>query len=189
MYGHNSATDFLLMSAFTDILDRMLVDIINVAEQQFGARAKNRKILPISLASGPPVAVPYPDGSVQIQIGTTCATNIKRACYHMAHESIHSLSIPYGVQATVLEEGLATSFAHSYIRDHLRTEYVRSGDAHYDAARSKVEQLLATHPDAIKILREREPVISHITSAQVREVYPDVSHSDADDLAHIFCDW
>jgi hypothetical protein len=94
-----------------------------------------------------------------------------------------------GEKAMVPEEGLATSSAHSYIRDRLKTDHTRSGDARYDAARFRVEQLRAAHPDAIRILREREPVISRISSVQIREVYPDVSRPEADDRTRISCDW
>jgi hypothetical protein len=166
--------------------DKRLEHMLGLAEKRFGARTHNRALKPVSFHSGvPQVFYPTPT-ELAIRIGLRCETDYVRGCYQLAHEAIHVLSpVDYG-NTTMLEEGLATSFAHEYIRDHVGTDWSHSGDARYDAARALVECFLTPRPDAVSHLRKQQPVISSIKADMIRQAYPDIPRAVCDQLTTLF---
>jgi hypothetical protein len=148
--------------------------MLALAEERYGPRDHYRSVRPVGFHNGvPQVFYPSPD-EIEIRLGLNCETNHVRGCYQLAHEVIHMLSPVDHYNATTLEEGIATSFAHSYIREHLRQTYAHSGDWRYDAARALLECFLAGRPGAILRLRQTQTVISRINAPQILSLYPEV---------------
>ncbi len=158
--------------------------MLSLAEQAYGPRTHQRTFRPVGFHSTSP-QIFYPTATeLEIRIGLNSQTELERGCYQLSHESVHALSPVDIYTATTLEEGLATSFAHSYIRDHASGEWTHSptfwshsGDLRYDLARALVELFLSTRSDAILRLRKRQPVISSISADLISELYPDVEPS------------
>ena len=171
--------------------DERFAHMLSVAEQSYGLRTHQRTMLPVGFHVGfPQVFCPSP-GTVEIRLPFGYKSEVELSCYMLAHECIHVLVLsPVSSHgATVLEEGLAMSFAHQYVRDHAAGDWTHSselwthsGDQRYDVARALVECFLATRPDAIRRLREREPIVSRISAKLISEMYPEVPASVARNL-------
>lgn len=173
--------------------DDRLAHMLSVAEESFGPRTHQRTALPVGFHAGlPEVFYPSPT-TIEIRLPFDYKAERERSCYMLAHECVHVLSPCDLHSVTVLEEGLATSFAHSYIRDHPAGDWThnpefwsRSGDHRYDIARALVECFLATRPDAIRRLRSREQFISRISAGLISEIYPEISAFVASSLTARF---
>lgn len=173
--------------------DERLAHMLSIAEQSYGPRTHRRTILPVGFHADLP-QVFYPSSTtVEIRLPFNYKAERENSCYMLAHECVHLLS-PCDIHSvTVLEEGLATSFAHSYIRDYSTGDWVHSpdfwshsGDQRYDVARALTECFLATRPDAIRRLRSREQFISTINAELIAELYPEVPMFVARSLAARF---
>lgn len=170
-----------------------LEHILCLAEELYGPRTHTRTFRVINFHDRQP-QVFYPSPSeIEIRLGLPCQTELERGCYQLAHEALHCLSPVDIWTATTLEEGLATSFAHSYIRNHGGTDWNHSptfwsgsGDQRYDLARGIVEMFLSSRPNAIRRLREKQPVISAISADLIIEYYPEVPSFVAQILASRF---
>ena len=165
-----------------------LGQLLRSAEQQFGPRDTSYTPLGFEfVADGPRTWYPDNCRHVIIQLGSTCATDIVRACYQLAHESIHLLS-PTGVpnDSNILEEGLATVFSYRYVRDTFGLDWSRSDDVRYDSAAAAVEKLLAIDPTSIARLRTRQNVISRIDASLILAQYPAVGADLSNELERKF---
>jgi hypothetical protein len=164
-----------------------LGEMLAMAEDRYGPRNRDFTPLGVEFVAGPPqIWFPGDRWHVVIQLGLECLSDPLRACYQLAHECIHLLSpVPHG-NITVLEDGLATHFAKTYLRTSWSVWWAASGHAAYDAACARVEALLAIDPDAVKHLRATEPIISRISAELIQQAYPPVSADDARVLAAPF---
>jgi hypothetical protein len=165
-----------------------LGQLLRSAEQQFGTRDTSYTPLGFEfVADGPRTWYPHNCRHVVIQLGSICATDTVRACYQLAHESIHLLS-PTGVpnSSNILEEGLATVFSYRYVRDTFGLDWSHSGDARYDSAAAAVEKLLAIDPASIAQLRTHQQVISLIDAPLILVQYPAIGADLANELARKF---
>src|SRR5437879_7010897 len=78
---------------------------------------------------------------IVIQLTMECLTDQVRACYQLAHESVHLLAPTGGRNANVLEEGLATYFSELYLHDTFATSMPPELASYADSC-SRVRQLL-----------------------------------------------
>jgi hypothetical protein len=163
-----------------------LGEMLSDAEQQYGERDKSYAMLGIEFCGDAP-RIRYAGNRryIIIQLSQSCLTSMIQACYQLAHECIHLLSPGPGEPANVLEEGLATHFAHRYVRDTFHYDMPVS-IASYEAARSLVEQLLAVDGGSIKGIRERQGSIHKATAAEIRTACPECSHDLSERLAQQF---
>jgi hypothetical protein len=89
----------------------------------------------------------------------------------LAHEAIHVLSPGgFGWAPTILEEGLAETFAQGYVNRVYGLTFERGFDPKADAVMRAVSTLLAKNESVIKQLRTRQPVISKIDEKLLVEV-------------------
>jgi hypothetical protein len=173
--------------------DERLGHMLGITEHDYGPRTHRRTMRPVSFHIDPPqVSYPTPT-ELEVLLPFSYKGQLEGCCYMLAHECIHILSPVDIYTATFLEEGLATSFAHSYIRDHSAGDWshfpehwTHSGDERYDLARGLVECFLSKWPDAVLRLRARQPVISEITSELITQTYPGVPPSVARALTRKF---
>lgn len=174
------------MKVTTSLLTKYLHSIVRLAETIYGPRMDRYMILPVEFHPKPPQYFFRSETQIQVRIRDYCADDFVRACYQLAHESIHLLSPVVWQEITVLEEGLATSFAHYYIKEYLATEYPSSGECRYDSARATFEQLSAQYPTAIRQLRQHQKVISRINESDLQDVCPQISQSTVNTLTKLF---
>lgn len=152
------------------------------AESLYGARTNDYEYVGLELNEKGPPSVWYPwTKYIAIQVSQVCANDTKEAIFQIAHEVVHVLS-PNGQKATNnLEEGLATYFSklvtdrdsgdNSFaINSILTTKYFKPYQL--------VDKLMTFDPDAIKRLRNIQPVISQIT----RQTFIDAGITLADDI-------
>lgn len=183
--GSNSGHSWTLAS--------QLGNMLQIAESVFGGRDETYTILGIEFVDGSP-KIWYPGDSTRIviQLCRTCLLKPDFACFELAHETVHLLSPVRGQSATVLEEGLATHFQVWYMDDHYPQDWPRLGldtamlPQSYAHAKSLVEQVLHTDPDAIRQLRIMQPVLSRITAQQIQCQCPSLPPGVATALAGTF---
>lgn len=156
-------------------LTTRLGDMLRKAEHAHGDRDLSYTILGIEFEiNGPQIWYPGNCKHIAIQLTHDTQTDIRKACYQLAHECIHLLS-PVGKEgASTLEEGLATHFAHQYVQDNFSFSMPATIPG-YEVARNLVDELLSIDSGAVKALRRIEPTISKITAAQMVSSYPSLN--------------
>ncbi len=93
------------------------------------------------------------------------------ASLELAHEAVHLLSpVAFGSPLTILEEGLAESFAQRYVNRVHGVSFERGSNPKADAVMRAVSTLLDKNKSVIKDLRTRQPVISKIDEKLLVEV-------------------
>src|SRR5215216_3631533 len=101
--------------AYEQALLEELLTIVEEAELQLGPRDRSYELLAPRITECS-CAYPYVYPSqkkIRIYLNSGCKTR-HIATYQLAHETVHVLS-PTRYGATVLEEGLATYFCHTYM--------------------------------------------------------------------------
>lgn len=101
---------------------------------------------------------------IAIQLAPNARWDNVLACYQLAHECVHLLAPDGHSGAPVLEEGLATVFAEDFVARNFNRSGLTQLQSYVDAA-SKVRQLLALDPEAIKSLRNVEPCFKKMTAS------------------------
>ena|SRR5947209_7071190 len=160
--------------------------ILRIAQQLYGPRDLSYTILGVEFGGVvPQIWFPGACRHIVVQITPECATNMQRACYQMAHETIHLLSPTGGANANTLEEGLATHFSSRYMLEHMQAVWHASPGL-YQAACQHIQQLLALDAGIIQTLRQIQPVLSAISAAQLRAAHPGVTEELATALTQPF---
>lgn len=174
--------------SFTWTLASRLGHILRQAEVLYGLRDSTYTILGVEFGGdAPQIWFPGNCGHVIVQITSSCATDIVRACYQMAHECVHLLSPVAKQQITILEEGLGTHFSHRYIREQLRAiSWLGDEPESYRSACLLVEELLALDPGIIRSVRQRQPKISCVTTDDLRAACTNVTAELARALTQVF---
>ncbi len=107
----------------------------------------------------------------RIYLSRNSRTKPSLASVELAHEAIHVLSPGgFGSAPTILEEGLAETFAQRYVNRVYGLTFERGADPKADAVMHAVSTLLAKNQFVIKELRTRQPVISKIDEKLLVEV-------------------
>ena len=107
----------------------------------------------------------------RIYLSRDSRTQPWKASLELAHEAIHVLSpVGFGLAPTILEEGLAETFAQRYVNRVYGLTFERGSDPKADAVMRAVSTLLAKNESVIKQLRTRQPVISKIDEKLLVEV-------------------
>jgi len=179
---------------YTWTLASLLGHMLFLAESRFGPRDRCYTILGVEFVDdGPRCWFPDNCRNIVIQLGSQCLREPDRACFQLAHESIHLLSPTGGRNANMLEEGLATHFQTWYMANHDPTDWPRSENdwsnpacQSYQQAKDLVEQMLKLNPDAIKALRDAQPTLCQICETAIVKVCPGIPPNVASKLAAKF---
>ncbi len=173
-------------TGWTWTLASRLGHILRVAQDLYGPRDSSYTVLGVEFG-GPTPQIWYPGncGHVVIQITPRCATDMNRASFQMAHEAIHLLSPSGGKRTTVFEEGLANHFSIRYMREHLGATWSADVDS-YQHASDQLEQLLEIEPDAVRLVRQRQPALYLLTPADIQAACPSAPSDLAVSLSRSF---
>lgn len=166
---------------YTWTLASQLGEMLRLAESRFGERDKTYTILGVEFVEdGPQCWFPHNSRNIVIRLGSQCLCEPDRACFQLAHESIHLLSPTGGRNANVLEEGLATHFQTWYMDNHYpsdwppsRHDWNRLECESYVHAKDLTEHLLDLDPEVIKRLRKHQPTLSCMTADDIVNACPD----------------
>ena len=166
-----------------------LGEMLLLAEEKFGPRDTSYTLLGIDFSpDGGRTWNPGDCKHIIIHLDMNCLTDRHGAYRQLAHECIHLLSPTGKADANVLEEGLAVFFEQWYMC-YIFGDGWWQGEINipsYANALAKTKQLLALDPDIIKKLRQCQPVIAYITSAQILEQCPLASEELANALTQRF---
>ena len=175
-------TEPLERNGYTWTLASQLGNMLRLAEQRFGPRDRSYTFVGIEFVNGvPQIWFPGNCQHVAIQLGLPCMNEPDRACFQLAHETIHLLSPTGSNDPNVLEEGLAAHFQSWYMKNHYPPDWPMScvdwntlACKSYEKARALVHELLKFGDDIIKKLRVAEPTLSRITAKLIQECVPAV---------------
>ena len=155
---------------YTWTLPSRLSAILAEVEGRYGERDRSYTVLGIEF--GPETPMLWYPGSrkhIVVQLALNALDDTALALYQLAHECVHLLSPTGGVNAPVLEEGLATIYSEEYVaREFNRTGLTNI--ASYIHAASLVRQLLQHDDQAIPKLRALEPSFVRLTSEHFQRV-------------------
>lgn len=178
-----------ISNGYSWTLTTKLGHILKQAESLFGQRDMSYTILGVEFYHLPRPQVWYPGACkhISIQLTVNCLTDINDGVFQLAHEIVHCLS-PTGGQnhANVLEEGIATYFSVDYTANNGHGNYSNINDPKYQNAYNLYGQLIAIDPNIIKKVRQIQPTISLISSADLTTANNLIPLNLADDLTQIF---
>lgn len=171
---------------WTWTLASRLGEMLRLAEKKYGPRDKSWTILGIEFGDNVP-RVWYPGNckNVIVQLTPSAAIDKTKACYQLAHESIHLLAPTGGEKANVFEEGLATHFSHEYLEEKLGVKWECGMDS-YARARQLLLRLFTFYPDAVLRVRERHPTMWTLAPEDILTACPDVPTELAEGLCGRF---
>lgn len=151
--------------------------ILNIAEFKYGKRDQKYTILGIELTDQGYPQIWFPSSvfpnSIIIQITEDCLADLDRAMYQVAHEAIHCLRPHPNINSTVLEEGIATHFAHEYMSTFEHKPQWTASTTQYILAKKCIDLMLDNDTEIIKKLLEKELDFSKITEDMILEVSPE----------------
>jgi len=174
-------------NGYTWTLASRLGDMLHQAQEFFGQRDKSYTILGVEFGTDNP-RIWYPGNrkDVIIQLSPSAAESMARACYQLAHETVHLLSPSGANDANNFEEGIACYFAALYMRIHFKGLLMQPEVPSYLHALALVGPRLSTDIHCIQRLRSHEPCISRISREDLAAEFPDLTASDVDFLASKF---
>ena len=157
---------------------------LDEAELLFGPRISGHTLVDcLYHDDGPEIYYPK-HGSIEIRLSSLSQGVSDQIIYQLAHEVVHCVSPSGGVNANVLEEGLAVYFSVITLKKY-GLSWNPSMESYKQALRI-VEPYLAKHPSFIKIVRQQEPYICKITKDQLLGLDIDMSENDAISLSEKF---
>jgi len=159
--------------SYEQTLMQELLGIFEEAERLFGPRDASYQLsIPrITECATSRTYIFQPLRMSRIYLSRNARTKPSIASVELAHEAIHVLSPGgFGSGPTILEEGLAETFAQRYVNRVYGLTFERGADAKADAVMRAVSTLLGKNQFVIKQLRTRQPVISKIDERLLVEV-------------------
>ena len=165
--------------------------ILNIAENIYGKRDPQYTILGIELSDHGCPQIWFPlvfPNSIIIQITEDCLADPDRAMYQVAYEVIHCLRPHPNTNPTVLEEGIATHFAHEYMSTFEHKPQWTASTTQYILAKKCIDLMLDNDNEIIKKLLEKELDFSKITEDMILEVSPEFPRDLAKILTTDFYD-
>lgn len=150
------------------------------AERIFGKRDQRYTILGVEfIKNGPCVWYPFVDHII-VQLSLECLAEEERMLFQLAHEVVHCISPCLHGEVTYLEEGAAVWFQLMRIKEYGYDWHI--SEENYKKALELYEELHLQHPEAIRVLREKQPNISKIEYKDIVERFPDISRTTAKEL-------
>lgn len=148
-----------------------LCDMIHHAEELFGQRDESYTVHHIETGHKKPQIMYFnncPKG-IYIRLFTDPAENMSRACYQLAHETVHLLAPVRGV-ANNLEEGVATYFGAYYMKVRMNEPNWGPVKDSYKEVLAKVKPTLDTDKYCIRELRRKTSKFSDMSKIK-KDVY------------------
>ena len=168
---------------FTWTLTTRLGDALSDAETLFGARDKSWTILGCQYCKGdmqPENWYPgYPKRKdIVINLSAKANEDVDIALFQLSHEVVHTLSPKVGVEANVLEEGVAVWFSVRYVKKATGKDATKWLSKNYRYAYDAVKELMRNDIEAVKKLRKIQPCFKLMTEEAFRKAGVDVSPND-----------
>ncbi|HWI56310.1 MAG TPA: hypothetical protein VNZ22_03735 [Bacillota bacterium] len=174
-------------NGFTWTLASRLGDMLHLAEDLFGARDASYTILGVEfVADLPRLWFPGNRRHVVVQLHSSAAMDMSRACYQLAHETVHLLSPNGGGAASNLEEGVATYFAGYYMRTQFHQPNWHPELPSYKRALEMLAPRLDQDARCIRRLRGQCLPFSRIPKEALRVEFPELSSADLSFLLATF---
>jgi len=151
---------------YTWTLPSRFGEMLSLAEEWYGGRDRSYTILGFEFVEDSQCLYYLGDDiykQILIHLPTYALNDYEQCLYMAAHESVHCLSPNRNVQATRLEEGLATNFARIYMDYIGLGDDWRSTSEDYNEAQQDVEDLLNLDRDIIRKARSFQPTISLVS--------------------------
>jgi len=163
-----------------------LGDMLQMAEELFGARDLSYTILGMEFHDGnPQIWYPCSGRHIVIRLSLRCMSDAVEAHYELAQECIHLLAPSGSLLTNVLEEGLSIYFAGRYLKENLG-ETKTCDTANYTTALELVERLLAIDSTVVRRVRQTQPAIYLLTPADLLACNPSIPYDLAEQLTARF---
>ena len=150
-----------------------LCDMLHLAEDLFGPRDSSYTILHIEPGHEKP-HIWFPSEAspkhLIIRLETDPSEDMSKACYQLAHETVHLLP-PVKGNANNLEEGVATYFASYYMKVKMKQPTWNSGMESYEKVLEKVSPLFERDVKCIGKIRKNQK-FSKISKDRIRQAFP-----------------
>ena len=161
--------------------------MLQMAQDLFGPRDPSFTILGIEfIADNPQIWYPGNRNDIIIQLDSYAATDMSKACYQLAHETVHLLAPDRGNPSTNFEEGVACYFAALYMKLHFSQPSWRPVLPSYMHALQLISSRLDEDIHCVRRLRDQQPSFSHIHQDDMLTEFPALNSADADFLISIF---
>ena len=150
-----------------------------MAEGLFGPRDTSYTVLHIEPGHEKPKiwfpSTEYPKHII-IHLVTDPDENMSKACYQLAHETVHLLA-PVRGNANNLEEGVATYFAGHYMKVRMEEPKWGPGKESYQEVLEKVSPLFEKDVKCIRKIRKNQK-FSMISKDRIRQASPNPPTSE-----------
>ena len=157
-----------------------LIDMVHIAKKLFGPRDLSYTIVNIEFMTDVP-RIRYPENyHIIIRLTQSAATNMSRAYYQMAHETVHLLAPTGCNDSTNFEEGIACYFAADYMKEQFNEPCWSPGIPSYECALDAVTPLLDKDMCCVRRLREHHHLFQDITKEDIIKEFPDLESKDKD---------
>ena len=177
----------------------LLQQMLDLAVEMFGQRDESFSVTGIVFWERCP-KIRFPkeyegkeiDIWLQIVAGDSIDFAMKRACYQLAHETVHLLSPVRREMATILEEGVACCFAVHYMTTKLKENeacWMDTGDPKYQNALNLVKPYLDRNKQAVRELRRGKDgwrKFGDISEEELMDVFPFLAAKEARVLTSLF---
>ena len=176
---------------YTWTLASRLSDMLHMAEKLFGPRDPSYTLLGIEFVSdNPRIWYPGDRQHIVIQLDPSAATNMSKACYQMAHETVHLLAPTGGKNANYFEEGVACYFAAYYMKNRMNEPCWLPDLPSYRRALELITPRLDQDMYCVRRLRDRQPSFPKMGREDISAEFPDLTSTDVDFLISKFDrDW
>lgn len=173
-------------NGYTWTLPFRLGEMLHMAEELFGPRDHSYTILAIEFVpDGPYIWYPL-NHYITIRLSDSAATDMSRACYQMAHETVHLLAPSGGQNANNFEEGVACYFASYYMKRKLNETAWSPTLPSYKRVLEVIEARLDQDIYCVRRLREYQPSFRHMSKEAISKEFPKLNSEDVDFLRSKF---
>ena len=163
-----------------------LIDMVHIAKKLFGPRDLSYTIVDIEFMTDVP-RIRYPENyHIIIRLTQSASTNMSRACYQMAHETVHLLAPTGCNDSTNFEEGIACYFAADCMKEQFNEPCWSPGIPSYECALAVIKPRLDEDIYCIRRLREHHPSFQDITKEEISKEFPKLTSEDVDFLMSKF---
>ena len=174
-------------SGYTWTLASRLGEMLHMTEELFGPRDYSYTLLGIEFGpDNPRIWYPGSGRHIIIQLDLPAATNMLRAYYQMAHETVHLLAPTGCNDPTNFEEGIACYFAADYMKEQFNEPCWSPGIPSYERALAVIKPRLDEDIYCIRRLREHHPSFQDITKEEISREFPKLASEDVDFLMSKF---
>ena len=171
----------------TRTLAYQLSKMLHMVEELFGPRDYSYTILGIEFASdGPQIWYPRNHRHIIVQLNVSTATDMPKAYYQMAHETIHLLAPTRLCDVTVFEEGVACYFAAYYMKYKFNQPNWSPTLPSYRRALEIIAPRLNEDIRCIRRLRKNQPSFQKMSKEAVSSEFPKLTSENVDFLMSTF---